>query len=192
MPWRLLQRGGINILKKVILADNNKNNKPILYAMRFLLFLTFIFKGWLLADMQYMATGNIAGVLSSTVSYLIVGMVPFLLFLFASYLSYSTFSSSKYAPVNQELRVLVNKDTYYINLMIITCVSNIIAGALNFVAYFYSISITLVIILVPIIMSLFTVVTMMSTLIAMTGKKNAKSLIVSMCGPSFILFALLR
>ena len=156
------------------------------------LFLTFIFKGWLLAEMQYMVTGNIAGVFSSAASYLVVATLPFILFLLANWLAYSGFSKSKYCPINEDLRCMIDKKTFCVNLCIITGVSNIIAGALNFIAYYYSISITIVLIIIPVVMSIFTSITMLVTLIAIVGKKNARGLVISMCGPSFILMALLR
>lgn len=180
-------------MSKYIKIDESKDSsKHITLIAKIILFLTFIFKGWLLAEMQYMVTGDTSGTFSIAISYIVVGAIPFLLFLLANWLAYSGFSKSKYCPVTEDLRCMVNKKTFCINLCIITGVSNLIAGALNFIAYYYSVSITLVLIVIPVIMSIFTSVTMLITLIAIVGRKNARGLVVSMCGPSFMLMALLR
>ncbi len=177
---------------KLLTLDNDSKNKSIIYATRFIVFLTFIYKSWLAAEMQIVTGGTNSWLISVVGNYIMMGAIPFLLYLLGNWAAYSTFSRSKFCPADKDFNCLVTKNTFNINMNIIVCVSNLIAGSLAFIGYYYSISITLMIVVLPIIMSVFTVVTLIITLIAMVGKENAKGLIVSMSGPSILLLMVLR
>lgn len=177
---------------KLIELNDDIKGKNIIHVTRFIVFLTYIYRLWIVAEMQYGAVGDFGGVYSLPLYYIITPLIPFLFYLASCALSYGTFSISKYCPANSESICKVNRYTYYINLSIVSAIGNIIMGTLNFVAYYYSLSITMIIVIMPLAVGILMVGLFIGILVMHTGKQNIRQLLVSMSFPSCILLALMR
>lgn len=177
---------------KILLLGVDKTTRYILKALRAFLFATFVYKGWLAAEMQYNAFGGGLGSFALPLIYILMGVLPYLMFLLGSSMAYNSYGKSKYAPIDEYNNGYVTRNGFNVTLTTIACVSNIIAGSLNFVAYFCRASITFVMIVMPTIMAILTIITMLLVMLCAVGTKNARQLFVSMAIPCVFLLLLLR
>lgn len=187
----MLQIGGnMNFLH----IENNQKSRLYVNIARTIMYFTFIFKIWLLAEMQANAYSSIIGgeVMSRVVLYLGNSLVAFLLAVLAVSLSYTIFSRSKYSPVDANCYCRVNKPTY--NVMAYTAISicNFLCGCLNFVAYSYAVSIVFVTLVIPIIMSVIAIAILIAMMYSECQKGELKQLLTSMTLASIIYVLLLR
>lgn len=172
---------------------NDKKQNTMLTALKFILPLTFVFKMWFFAELQYNDLAyQFGAIVGRIVTYVTCGVIPYLLTLLAVSLSYNSFSRSRYSPCDEMSNCSISKKTYSSIAYFVVSIANILCGLLNFVAYGAPISISFVVILIPTIMSIFSVVAIVGLLYTECQKGELKQLITSMALPCIILLLLLR
>lgn len=177
---------------KSFVIDENKQN-TWLSVLKGLLPLTFVFKMWFLAELQYNYIAQSLGAFGGRfIAYLISGMVAYILCLLAVSLSYNSFCRSKYSPCDQMQNCKISKKAYMIISYSVICVANILCGILNFVAVAAPISISFIVILLPTILSVFSVVAIVAIMNKLCQKGEFKQLMTAMAWPCIILLLLLR
>lgn len=177
---------------KLFNLDDKKQNK-LLTALQVILPFTFIFKMWYLAELQYNGNAQQFGALFGRImSYAFSGAFGYLLALLAVGWSYNMLSRSKYCPCDEMSTCTISKKTYYSIAYFVICIANVVCGLINFVAYAEPIATSFVVILIPTLMSIFSVITIVALLSHECKKDEFKQLLTSMALPCIILLLMLR
>lgn len=173
--------------------ENNEKDKSILTALKVLLPITFVFKLWFEAELIYNSVGISLGALFGRIlSYAANGGLGFLFAFAAVSWSYNIFMKSKYCPVDENCNCKINKQTYTAICYFVICIANLIGGLLNFIPYAFPISTVFSLLLMPRVITVFTICGIIGVLSTMCKKDELKELITSMAIPSIILLLLLR
>lgn len=173
-------------------VDINKKSN-LLTALQVLLPFTFIYKMWFLAELQYNAYNfDISALFSRIFCYLISGAVGYVLAILAVSFSFNLFYKSKFTPCDENFNCRINKQTYMTTCYFVFCIINILCGTLNFIAYAEPISITFMVVLMPTIMSIFSICGIIGLLYLECQKGEFKQLLTSMALPSILFVLLLR
>lgn len=177
---------------KLLGLYGQKENK-MLTVLKSVLPLSFVFKTWFLAELEYNQLGIMLGeVWGRILTYLLSGVVAYVLAILAVSFSYGSFYRSKYSPCDEMSNCLISRQTYTSIAYFAIVIANILCGIFNFVACFVPISISFIIWLFPTITSLFAVVSIIVMLNIECGKGEFKQLMTAMAWPSILLLLLLR
>lgn len=173
---------------------NNSKNKNLVRVMRFVLLLTFIYRGFLIADGTY--NGNLAigfGTGSTAIyvaillgSGLVTGMIAWL----ATSLTFSIISRSAFAPIRTDGVAAITYCSYHFNAYAAMSLGNIIIGSLSFIAFYNNILSALIIYVISKIITIFTII-LFDILIGHKFKgKEVKQFITAVTFPNIILMLL--
>lgn len=173
-------------------ATKVKENKLYL-ILKVLLPITAIFKMWYLAEMLFNHySSTIGGLIGRIIVYAISGGVAYALQWVAVSFSFSLFYKSKYTPCDENLICRINKPTYTATCYFVLIIANALTGLLNFFGYVAPISSTFIIILLPTLMSIFSICGIVALLYKECEKGDLKELITSMALPAIIILLFLR
>lgn len=178
---------------KFLHIDNFDQKNIILKVLKYVLPLTFIYKVWFLAELQYNNYGlNLGAFTGRVFIYAVSGVVAYALALLAVSFSFGILYKSKYSPCDENCTCRINKPTYTAVAYFTICISNILCGTLNFIAYAQPISIAFILLLMPTILSFFAICGIVALLSLECKKGEFKQLLTSMALPSIIFLLFLR
>lgn len=171
--------------------DVKKNT--VLTVLTALFPITYIFKMWYESEMIFNVYGiDLGNFIGRFISYGANAFVGYLLAFGAIMWAYSVFSRSKYSPIDDANNCMVNKQTFIAICYFIFCIANIVAGLLNFVAYFMPISTVFITVLLPKIVNIFALIAIFWVLYLECKKEKFKELFTAIAIPFIIMLLLVR
>ena len=178
---------------KIFRLQNEKISKNILMITRLCLFFALIYRGWLLAEMQFYTLGGmLQGSFGRVVVYLTTGLISYLFFHLSASFSFNSLFRSKYSPIDENNVMMFSRNGYLIVFNIVAICTSILVGSLNFIAFYVHASTTLIIILLPVLAGIVNLIIFLLLMAIHVGKNRLRELFVSMSIPSIIMLILMR
>ncbi len=173
-------------------ASKAKENK-LYMILKILLPITVVFKMWYLSELEFHYFNfTFNGFLGRIIVYAIGGGIAYVLQLLAVSFSYSLFYRSKYTPCDENFICKINKPTYSATCYFVLIIANVLTGLLNFFGYGAPISSAFIVILLPTIMSIFSICAIVALLYKFCEKGELKELVTSMALPAIVMLLFLR